>query len=627
MPQLQPLLPNLWLYPDTCNVYVLQDANRALLVDFGSGEVLRHLPEIGVNQVEWVLYTHHHREQCQGHPRLSDLNVRVGVPAQEADLFTDPAGYFRQFKRCAVEGAPYARPPRDPITVHARFQDGDDFTWGPYRIACDHAPGHSPGMMVYRTRVDGKPVAFSGDLLRDEGQLDTFYDSEWDYGFGAGMTALLRSLRILRMHNPEILLPSHGAAPLRNAHRHLDRMIQRLDTFLPLYLRDWDMDENLFLSRRASLPTEVNGVRRISPHLFSLVGNTLGHNCYILLSDSGRGLMIDAGIFLADAARWLDEKLEQMEAAFGLKGIDAVLVSHYHGDHLLQVPHMVEKHGAEVWTHEAVVEPLRSPDRRNLTCLHPNYGIPADAIPVHRTLKEGETLEWEGFRLKALHLPGQTEFAAGYFGEIDGKAVGFTGDNMFASPNRSGHDAFIARNRGILEQGYLKCAEALREQDPDLLLGGHAQEIPSPRKQIEHLRDWALKFRDVLTDLSPYPEYEYLIDPYWVEIMPYKLHVSPGQTASAILSLTNHREEETAIQAAIRVPPGWTADPPFVRVQIPPRTRHEANLILRCPSDTRPDIYPLTIDITMNGEKLGEKFDSRLVVSDAAKDGADKRDG
>ena len=59
----------LYLFHDTCNVYVLCTGREALLVDFGSGDVLDHLAEIGVEQVTDVLMTHHHRDQ--GQARLS----------------------------------------------------------------------------------------------------------------------------------------------------------------------------------------------------------------------------------------------------------------------------------------------------------------------------------------------------------------------------------------------------------------------------------------------------------------------------------------------------------------------------------------------------------------------------
>ncbi|MGH7957130.1 MAG: MBL fold metallo-hydrolase, partial [Opitutaceae bacterium] len=67
-------MPDLFVWTDTCNVYVLRDGDTALLIDLGDGSVLDHLADIGVKRVEWVLFTHHHREQCQGYPRLKKWN-------------------------------------------------------------------------------------------------------------------------------------------------------------------------------------------------------------------------------------------------------------------------------------------------------------------------------------------------------------------------------------------------------------------------------------------------------------------------------------------------------------------------------------------------------------------------
>jgi len=54
---------NLYLLRDTCNVYVLKNNDRALLIDFGSGHVLKLLGGIGVRQVDAILHTHHHAHQ------------------------------------------------------------------------------------------------------------------------------------------------------------------------------------------------------------------------------------------------------------------------------------------------------------------------------------------------------------------------------------------------------------------------------------------------------------------------------------------------------------------------------------------------------------------------------------
>ena len=64
--QLEKISDNLYRLEDTCNVYLIRDGNRGLLIDFGSGKILDYLPQLGVTRVDWILHTHHHRDQCQG---------------------------------------------------------------------------------------------------------------------------------------------------------------------------------------------------------------------------------------------------------------------------------------------------------------------------------------------------------------------------------------------------------------------------------------------------------------------------------------------------------------------------------------------------------------------------------
>ncbi|MFL5926298.1 MAG: MBL fold metallo-hydrolase [Gaiellaceae bacterium] len=80
-------------FVDTCAVYVLTSGNRALLVDFGAGEVLERLDELGVDGIDWVLHTHHHRDQCQG-DRLLPQSVSIVlwrvVGAGFSDIWDEP---------------------------------------------------------------------------------------------------------------------------------------------------------------------------------------------------------------------------------------------------------------------------------------------------------------------------------------------------------------------------------------------------------------------------------------------------------------------------------------------------------------------------------------------------------
>jgi len=53
---------HLYKFCDTCNVYIIKDENRGILIDAGSGRVLDYLDQIGISRIDWVVHTHHHRD-------------------------------------------------------------------------------------------------------------------------------------------------------------------------------------------------------------------------------------------------------------------------------------------------------------------------------------------------------------------------------------------------------------------------------------------------------------------------------------------------------------------------------------------------------------------------------------
>ncbi|WP_370157688.1 MBL fold metallo-hydrolase [Bradyrhizobium yuanmingense] len=53
---------NLWEFRETCNVYVLRASTDCLLIDTGSGAIMQYLAAIGIQRVDWILHTRHHRD-------------------------------------------------------------------------------------------------------------------------------------------------------------------------------------------------------------------------------------------------------------------------------------------------------------------------------------------------------------------------------------------------------------------------------------------------------------------------------------------------------------------------------------------------------------------------------------
>src|SRR5581483_7753016 len=139
-----------------CNVYAVREGDAALLINLGDGSVLDHLGEIGVKRVEWVLFTDHHREECQGAPRLAGSGAKVGAPEIERRLFEEPTS-FRKMNvslgdEFTIHGASYVRPPIQPIAVDRGFKTNELFEWRGHEFLCLGSRGASPGGMTYLLR-------------------------------------------------------------------------------------------------------------------------------------------------------------------------------------------------------------------------------------------------------------------------------------------------------------------------------------------------------------------------------------------------------------------------------------------------------------------------------------------
>lgn len=614
MSHFTPIAENVWLWTDVCNVYVLKEGNAALLIDLGDGSVLDALPQIGVKRVEWVLFTHHHREQCQGAPRLNGLGAQVAAPASERVFFEDPLRFRKMRPRnndpYTVNAASYVRPPRVPIAIDHAFQPTDSFQWRGLELWTLETPGHSPGHTTYLLPQGGEWLVFSGDLMRDGARMHTWYDSEWDYGYAAGLLALYGSVSAVERFAPAQMLPSHGS-PITDPMRQIPIYREKLRHLHRCYLRAWDMvfraDDGDHLSR----PSPVPHIWQFSPHLFRYGCAPFGPNFTMILADSGHALFVDFGGVPGPA--WWDRTFSLMEERLGLKTVDAVIITHMHGDHMLQCPYLRERYGTQVWTLDRIAEKLEHPERFDYTCPIQAYGG-FESLPVDRTFRPGEHLIWEGIRFTFEWLPGQTEFGLCLHAEIDGKHVAWTGDNVYASRIDSGHDAVVARNSALFEEGYIHCAEYLCRLQPDLILAGHSSVIPNPGAQLERFRRWAYEIREAFRSLSPEACYEYFFDPYWVRAYPYRTWTSPGHCFDLTLFVRNFQRRPQTHSIRLCLPEGWSADPEVVEGTTPPGRTTEQHVAVSVPEKASAGVYLMTFDITRDAERHGELFDALVAV-------------
>lgn len=604
--------PKVFVHQDTCNVYMLREGDAAILFNLGDGTVVDRLKELGV-AIEWVVFTDHHREQCQGIDRIDRAKTKIAAPKEEQAMFETPMS-FRKWRPTlgdahTVHGASYVRPPHAPIKVDRLLADGEVFTWRGHEITCVTTPGHSPGGMTYVLRDKRQACAFSGGLIHDGARMSNWYDTEWDYGFGKGLDALIESVDRLIKLDLSWAFPSQGP-PIANVQQQLKTYHQKLVDFRPDYLRGYPVKN---LTQRAKpdshvKPTPIPQIVQVTPHLYKFSDLLAGKNFAIIIADSGRGLLLDCGIF---PETLLHELIRDMQTHLGLKGIDALWINHMHGDHFTLGSVLKKRYGVKIWTLDRIVDKVENPLYYDYCALITSYNPEYEGLKVDRPLRDGEVVEWEGLKLHVDWMPGQTEFGNCLWLELDGKRIAFTGDNLFGDPSdpaQNGHEAVVARNSAIFEEGYLLGSRYLRDLKPDIVMGAHNVLMPDPAAFLDRYHEWSKRIISRYKELLPDPDYEYQFDPFWVSAYPYRVDLTHPQEVT--ITVRNFRDAPQRHHIRLRLPEGVTAEPAVLEGSVEAKSRKAFKVKLAADSArTSSGVQMIPMDITLDGKRYGERFD------------------
>ncbi|MDB4680154.1 MBL fold metallo-hydrolase [Planctomycetaceae bacterium] len=614
------LYPNLYVWTDTCNVYVFKKDDKALLIDLGDGSVLKELPKLGITQVEWILFTDHHREQSQGIEFVDREITKVAAPEDEEELFETP-GEFRQWfpklsDKYTVYGASYSRPPRQPISLDRILAHKEVFEWQGLKLECRLTPGHSPGGLSYLVQKNEKTIAFIGGVMHDGSKMSTWYDIEWDYGFGKGIDVLMSSVENLIEQHIHIACPSVGPV-IHHAHKQFLTYLEKLKTFRASYVRGYPVFDSTEEQRDSySKPTTIPLINQVTPHLYKLSHETKGKNFAIIISDNGRGLILDAGLF---SEAMLEEIIVGLRKHMGLKEIDAFWISHMHGDHFLLGPTLKEKYGAEAWTLDIIADKCEHPRNYDYSALVYSYGSGIDGMEIEKSFKNGESVMWEGYKIQVDWMPGQTEFGCCLWLDIDGKRIAFTGDNLFGTasdPQQDGHEAVVARNSAILEEGYLLGSAYLKDLKPDIVMGSHSYVMDNPAAFLQRYHSWSKEMIRLYKEILPGNHYEYKFDPYWVSAYPYRVDLSDEKDQKMTVTVRNFRGVPEKHDIELKLPPGVSAEPSRLTGFVKPESERDYEVTLTVDrTKVPPGVQMATFDITLDDKKHGELFDFLVLGS------------
>jgi glyoxylase-like metal-dependent hydrolase (beta-lactamase superfamily II) len=592
--------PNLYVLRDTCNVYVLKDGNRALLIDFGSGHVLKLLGQIGVTRIDAILHTHHHRDQCQGDALAVAERIPIYVPVQERELFEEAENFWRNRR---VFHLYYVRNDFFTITrnlpVAGVLQDYETFRWGPYGLLIFPTPGHTLGSISLVGTIDGRKTALTGDLIHSPGKVVNLYDLQYQYMSTDGVDFATFSLAHLRDLGPQFICPSHGE-PFASTDAAFTEVIDKM--------RDW-----VESYAPGTALTLDNKPFAVTPHLVASYQTT---SCfYALISDSGKALFVDYGAAsnqfcttlitaapLRGRMRFVEHTIPELKARYGMKSVDVAMPSHMHDDHLNGFPHLVRHYGAKVWCYDNMVEILENPRGNNLGC---TLGEP---IRVDRAFRHNETFKWEEFEFKICHSPGHTEYQMALFAEIDGARVAFTGDAISASgaPYQLRHN-LIFRN-WVENDSHLRSMRAILDNEPNIIAPGHVKPYIANKADLEDMKRRLEKQQSYFNDVIADPDSNFGLNPSWARLYPYQLAAKAGSTAAVELRVRNYRRKPMRLEAALVLPDAWKASPQIATLEVAEGRDGKTGFSVTIPEswDRAKPRVAMAADIMADGQYLGQ---------------------
>ena len=559
--RLEPITEHVSIYKDAVNVGVIRKNGKTLLIDSGDASILRDAKELRLGSVDRVLYTHYHRDQCSGALQLKKAGVRINAPASELQFF-DGATQFWLDANNILNDRMNFRPEmmvlRESVTTDRGLLPGEVIDWEGLPIHVVATPGHTDGSLSYVIQVDGKGIVFSGDVIYGAGKIWEFYSLQMgflgmraDYwGFGGTVPKLLQSATAILSHKPSVLIPSHGEA-IHNPKDAIASLQSQLDSVMKNYfsLTAWRISP--FHKKENAAAPAIPMLPPLSPvNLPSWLHKVEGAaTSYCIVAEDKSIILFDCGF------PPVVEALNRMVASGQISGVDAIWASHYHDDHTTSINVVRQKYGAKVYIQKELQDILENPMA---------YSMPAlftEGIHIDHVLAEGEVIHWKDYKLTSYYFPGQTLYHDGLLIEHDGTRVFMSGDS-FAN---WGIDDYCSYNRNFIGKdgeiaGYKRCLKLLLQLKPDLLCAAHWGPKPVSQEYLQKTLDLLEEREKMLTQLLPWDDPNFGLDPYWIRAYPYRQSVFPGQTVTLEARIYNHSDSSREASAELRAPLGWQVE-------------------------------------------------------------------
>ncbi|MEI8309120.1 MAG: MBL fold metallo-hydrolase [Verrucomicrobiota bacterium] len=466
---------------DGKSCHLIVSGGSSLLINCVAGLTPSGIESAGYPAPSEIWHTHvDDALSAEGH---AFQEARIRLPRPFAEVAADSEGYRKAARATwenpekwmedlgrqpyGIAGSLILRPPATPLAGPETFESGGTLFWKGLRFEVWDFSVRDFYAVGFALQIGGKVVAlFGGDLVHGDGNLPDAHGFEANYS-GPPWGRVAATIKQAALRDPQWLFPSRGE-PSAQAAPLLGQLAERVDAFArSLPAPAWE----------AQVPAALFG--RYHDHGNSVFQMAANYGNIILLIDrEGNGLMIDPGPCDFENPRREDDfvaDLKKFESQAGLKKIDLVLVTHFHGDHFDMWPVVKDRYpGCRLAAWLPVADVLRRPEGYPYACMLSWYGLGWTRCDVDIGMTRQEPLDWHGNPIHTVYLPGHCFVHAGYWMDWEGRRILFSGDSI-QSRGTADDLQLLMSNHSVpgTEEGH---AAAYRNVIPlgiTLNLGGH----------------------------------------------------------------------------------------------------------------------------------------------------------
>lgn len=591
--------------------------NGVLIEREGAGLAVYGWANDDAKQIEHILLPHGRRDLVWKARPLAEAGVRVIAPARELYFLEKPGDFWTAFPKTRFHdyGQQSTKVSAEPLKVERWVKDGDEIQWQGLTFRVLETPGYTRGSITYLARLDGKNIAFTGDLIYGDGKILDLYSFQdaipeakirGYHGYGSRLAGLVSSLQKVAAEKPDVIVPARGPV-IRNPQQAIDRLKQRVQALYRNYLSTnalhWYFKEERMrmCGERvlgAGAEIELMPYSQHEPVPDWVFENSTSR---LLVSDSGHGFLLDCGY-----QRVIDT-VQDLISKDIIKQVDGIFVTHYHDDHTNMVQAAAEAFRCPVYATEPYADVLEHPEAYHLPAMTEN------AVKNVTVVADGHQMKWRELDLSFHFFPGQTLYHGALHVKKEGeKPIFFIGDSFAPS----GIDDYCVQNRNFVHEdsGFLRCLKQLRALKGNYWLVN--EHIPFVftfgADELDYLEGRYRARIEILRELFPWDDPNYGIDEQWAVFYPRSVKLSRGETSELEVRITNHSPVERTFHITPHTHGGLQLLEDPSSITLPPRQKRAIKVQVR--SDGAPGNYLVTADVRSDGMDFRQWVEALVTV-------------